>query len=173
VGASEEARALPCERSRAALRSPVVVEPARLLAPLRDLGERLADGFRRSDRFLRMRVAVVAAWAAVSLATLFFTCPSTGPANALGAEVHVREAAESFIGGAQVLVRNESDEVWSDVVLTIDGEWRYSHPAIRPREQIVVATTQFQRRGEPLGPEHRPRRLVVACDRGSHAFDLR
>jgi hypothetical protein len=150
-----------------------VAPPAGPLPQLRQAFERLADGLRRSDRFSRMRVAVVAAWAVASLATVFFACPPAGPGNSLGAEVQVREASESFVGGAQVLVRNESDEVWSDVVLTIDGEWRYSHPAIRPREQIVVAATQFQRAGEPLAAEHRPQRLAVACDRGAHVFTLR
>jgi hypothetical protein len=135
------------------------------LAPL----QRAADAVRRADRFLRLRVAIVAAWAVASLVTASFACPGRGPANSLGAEVELRDAAESFVGGTQVLVRNASDEPWRDVVLTIDDEWRHHLPALRPGEQIVVATAQFRRGEAALAGDHRPRRFAISADRGRHS----
>lgn len=143
------------------------VSPGRLRSAL----AKLASDFRRSDRFSKMRLGVVAGWAAVTCVTLAAVCPSAGSGNSLGAEVQFLR--ESFVGGAQVLVRNDSDDVWRDVVLTIDGEWRHRHPTLRPRDQVVVPTTQFRRGGDVLPPDHRPRRLEVECDQGSHSFDVR
>ena len=138
---------------------------------LRVEAARLAEGFRRSDRFFKMRVGVLTGWAALTLLTLSIACPSAGPANSLGADVRVLR--EAIVGGAQVMVRNDSDEVWTDVTVTLDGEWTYRQPTLRPDDELVVGTTQFQRGGEALPPDHRPRRLEVECDQGSHGFDLR
>jgi hypothetical protein len=140
---------------------------------MRDKIERGLRSLRATDRFGRMRVAIVAAWATASLATAVFACPPSGPGNSLGAEVQVRDASESFVGGAQVLVRNDSTNVWRDVVLTLDDEYRYTVPALRPGEQIVVATAQFRRGAESLPREHRPRRLLVVADRGRHLVEWR
>jgi hypothetical protein len=137
---------------------------------LRAAVDRLASAIGRSDRYLRWRAGVVGAWAVAAAATLVLTCPGDGHANALGAEVQV--LGESLVG-AQVLVRNDSADVWTDLELTLDGEWRYRHPTLRPRDQVVVATTQFRRGADTLPADHRPRRLEVRCAQGSHAFDVR
>jgi hypothetical protein len=125
---------------------------------------------RSSDKYSRMRTAIVAAWALVSVATLFASCPGAR-GNSLGAEFQV--LSDSFIGGEQLLVRNESDEVWRDVVLTLDGEWRYEQRVLRPHERIVVSPARF-RRGDEAAPEgYLPRTLQVQCDQGSHTFRIR
>jgi hypothetical protein len=138
---------------------------------LRAAAERLAGDLRRSDRFFRMRLGVVVAWAAISGVTLFAACPSSGPANSLGADIQVLR--ESFVGGTQVMVRNDSDEMWTDVVVTLDGEWRWRQPTLRAKDQVVVSTAHFRRGQEPPPAEYRPRRLEVECRQGSHALDVR
>jgi hypothetical protein len=133
--------------------------------------ERLADELRRSDRFFKLRAGVVAGWVAITAITLVAACPPTGPGNSLGAEARVLR--ESFVGGSQVLVRNDSGEVWTDVVVTIDGEWRYRHPTLRSRDEIVVPTSQFTSGEAALAPDYRPRRVEVECRQGSSSFDVR
>jgi hypothetical protein len=140
-------------------------------ARLRARAERVVAELRRADRFARMRAAVVVAWVGVSLLTAVAACPPAGTRNALGAEALV--LGESFVGGAQVLVRNDSDHLWRDVVVTIDGGWQYRQPTLRAHDRIVVPTTHFRRGEQSLGPDHRPRRVQVESDRGRHAFDLR
>jgi hypothetical protein len=132
--------------------------------------ERLADELRRSDRFFKMRLGVVAGWVLITAITLVAACPPTGPGNSLGAEARVLR--ESFVGGAQVLVRNDSDNVWTDVVVTLDGEWRYRQATLRPSEEIVVPTTQFRRDEASLAPDYRPHRVEVECRQGSSSFDV-
>jgi len=78
-----------------------------------------------------------------------------------------------LVGGQQILVRNESEEVWTDIVLTLDRTWRNEQRSLRPREQVVLSPAQFERGGEPAPRDLRPRRLDVECKQGSARFELR
>ena len=131
----------------------------------------LADGFRKAGRWQRMRLGVLGGWIAASLLALWIACPSSGPGNSLGADVHVLK--DSLLGGQQILVRNESDAVWTDVVLTLDGSWRNSQCTVRPREQVVLSPSQFERAGEPAPRDLRPRKLSIECREGRAQLDLR
>jgi hypothetical protein len=138
---------------------------------IQDQARRWADDFRRSDRFFRMRLAVVGTWALISLLTLWVACPSSGPTNSLGADVQVLR--ESLVGGQQLLVRNESSEIWTDLVLTLDEGWRYEYRTVRPHDQLVLSMSHF-RKGEAVAPrDFKPRTLTVECGQGRHRFDLR
>ncbi len=131
----------------------------------------LAEGFRKAGRWQRARLGLVGGWLAASFLALWIACPSSGPGNPIGADVHVLE--DSLLGGQQILVRNESDEVWTDVVLTLDRTWKNEQRALRPREQVVLSPAQFDRGGEAAPRDLRPRRLEVECRQGRAAFDLR
>jgi hypothetical protein len=145
--------------------------PKPLTARVGGQAARWVDDFRRSDRFFRMRLAVVGTWVLLSLATLWVACPSSGPTNSLGADVQMLR--ESLVGGQQLLVRNESSEIWTDVVLTLDDGWRFEHRTMRPHDQLVLSMNRF-RRGDQAAPrEFRPRTLTIECGQGKHTFDLR
>jgi hypothetical protein len=131
----------------------------------------IADGFRKAGRWQRMRLGIVGGWVAASLLALWIACPSSGPGNSLGADVQVLK--ESLLGGQQILVRNESDSVWTDVTLVLDGSWKNSQRTVRPREQVVLSPAQFQRAGEPAPRELRPRTLAIECREGRARFELR
>jgi hypothetical protein len=131
----------------------------------------IADGFRKAGRWQRMRLGIVGGWVAASLLALWIACPSSGPANSLGADVQVLK--ESLLGGQQILVRNESDAVWNDVTLVLDGSWKNSQRTVRPREQVVLSPAQFQRAGEPAPRDLRPRTLLIECREGRARFELR
>lgn len=130
----------------------------------------VAEGFRRTGRWKRMRLGFVGGWLVASLVALFIACPRTGPANSLGADVQLLR--DSLLG-QQILVRNESDEVWTDVVLLLDGGWRHTVRTLRPREQVVVSPSQFDRAGEPAPRDLRLRRLSIECGQGSATVELR
>jgi hypothetical protein len=128
----------------------------------RDLAQDVADGYRKSTRYFKLRAAVVGSWAVLSLLTLWIACPSGG--NALGAEVTV-----SFEDPARTFVRvsNASSAIWEDVVLTLDGTWRYERKTIRGGEGLVVETGKFTRDGAPAPEALRPRSLEIDCSEGS------
>ncbi len=128
-----------------------------------DLATELADGYRKSTRWFKLRAAVVGTWALLSALTFWAACPSSGAGNALGARVRLERVA---LMGTQVGVENDSDDLWKDVVLTLDGGWRYEKKTVRPHDKLVVSITQF-RKGEASAPaELEPRTLTVECDQG-------
>ena len=144
---------------------------ARLLARrAAERASKLAEDFKRSDRFFKMRFAIVAAWAVLSAATLWGACTSTDSTNALGADVQVNRDS---IMGVQLLVRNESTKIWEDVVLTVDDGWTFTQSTMRPNDLIVVSMSSF-RKGEEVPPgDYAPRTLAIRCQQGSHRFELR
>jgi hypothetical protein len=140
-------------------------------ATFRERAARWAEDFRRADRFFKMRLAVVGTWVLLSAITLYGACPSSGPTNSLGADVQVLR--ESLVGGQQLLVRNESSEIWTDVVLTLDEGWTYEHRTVRPHDQLVLSMSHF-RKGELTAPrDFKPRNLTIVCGQGRYAVDLR
>lgn len=133
----------------------------------RELAQDLADGYRRSTRAFKLKAAVVGSWALLSVLTLWLTCPGGG--NRLGAEVHI-----SYEDPLQtnILILNTSSSIWKDVVVTLDGAWRYEQKTVRDGEKIVVATHQFTQDGASAPGDLKPRTLTIACDRGRATVQL-
>jgi hypothetical protein len=142
-----------------------------LLLRARALWGELREGYRRSDRHFRMRAGIVATWTLLSLLTLWAACPSSGPTNSLGADVQVLR--DSLVGGQQLLVRNESTGLWTDVMLTIDDGWRHEHRTVRPHDQLVLSMSHFKRGAEAAPRDFKPRTLTIECEQGRATFDLR
>jgi hypothetical protein len=132
-----------------------------------DLASDLAEGYRRSTRYFKLRAAVVGTWAILSAVTLWAACPSTGPANELGAEAQLLSRNEpGVLLGTQVLVKNDSSQIWTDVVLTLDGGWRYEKKTVRPHDKLVLSITQFRKDGASAPPELEPRSVTIECAEG-------
>ncbi len=132
-----------------------------------DLATDLAEGYRKSTRYFKLRAAVVGTWAVLSAVTLWAACPSSGPTNSLGAEAQLLSRNEpGVLIGTQVLVRNDSRRMWTDVVFTVDGGWRYEKKTVRPQDKLVVSITQFRKDGATAPPELEPRSLTIECQEG-------
>jgi hypothetical protein len=137
----------------------------------RDLAQELADGYRRSTKYVRMRVAVVGAWVCLSLAAIWASLPASGTVNALGAEAQL--LPESIMG-TQLLVKNDSSRHWTEVAFTLDGEWRAERKTVRAGDKLVLSLAHFRRgdgAGAPAGL--RPRALTIQCEEGQAALPLR
>ena len=77
----------------------------RLVDGALDRGRRAAsgllEGFRRTGRWQKVRLGLVGGWIGASLLALWIACPSSGPGNSLGADVHVLK--DSLLGGQQIV----------------------------------------------------------------------
>jgi hypothetical protein len=135
------------------------------------LAQDLAGRVKRSSRYLRWRVGIVGTWVLLSLVTLWGSCPSSGPSNSLGADVQVLR--DSLLGAQQILIRNESGENWTEVVVTLDDAWRHAQRTVRAQEQMVLSPSQFRRGAEPAPRDLEPRTLLLECEQGRARFDLR
>lgn len=128
-----------------------------------DLAADVAEGYRKSTRYFKMRAAVIGSWALLSVVTLWAACPSSGPTNPLGAEGKLLAGS---IMGSQVFVENESERIWKDVVVTLEGGWRYDKKTVRPAESFVVPVTRFQKDGATAPPGLNPRTITIECSEG-------
>jgi hypothetical protein len=128
----------------------------------KDFAQDLAEGYRRSNRYVRLRAAVVATWVVLTAGTLILACPSSGPTNDLAAEVVL---SESFLGN-QILVRNASDRLWTDVVLTLDGGWTLERKTVRPGDEVVISVAQFKKDGGAAPRDLRPATLTITSSEG-------
>jgi hypothetical protein len=137
----------------------------------RDLAQDLADGYRRSTRYVRLRAGIVGAWAALSGAAVFASwLPPSAAANSLQAEV---ELVPESIMGTQLLVKNGSDRHWTEVALTLDGEWRSERKTLRAGDKLVISLDRFHREDGTAPPaDLRPRTMTVECEEGRAALPL-
>jgi hypothetical protein len=133
-----------------------------------DLATELGEAYRRSTRSFRMRAAIVGTWALLSLVTLWAACPpSSEPSNTLGAKIQLLSRNEpGMLLGTQVLVENESSRMWRDVVVTLDGRWRYERKTVRPSDRLVVSITQFRNGADAAPAELEPKVVTIECAEG-------
>lgn len=136
---------------------------ARVTGAARDLATDMAEGFRKSNRAFKLRTAVVGTWIVLALVTCWVACPPSGPTNSLGAVVQL--LPESIMG-TQVLVSNESDKLWTDVVFTLDGGWRAERKTVRGGDKLVLPTSSFKRGDEAAPAELKPKVLTIECEQG-------
>jgi hypothetical protein len=78
------------------------------------------EDFRSSDRFFKYKALVIFLWLFLSASSLGVGCTSGGASNPLEAKLVV-----SSDGSNQVyMVKNESETVWQDVELLVNGRYR-------------------------------------------------
>jgi hypothetical protein len=142
---------------------------ARVTGAAKDLATELTEGFRKSDRTFKRRTAVVGTWLVLALVSVWIACPASGPANALGA---VARLDTGGIMGTQVLVHNDSRELWTDVVFTLDDTWRLERRTVRPGDKLVLSVGTFSRDGKRAPGDLRPKALTVQCAEGQATTPL-
>jgi hypothetical protein len=132
-----------------------------------DLASDLAEGYRKSTRHARLRTAVVGVWLFLSAATIWMAF-SSGGTNSLGATALMTEG----LMGKGLLVRNDSESMWTDVILTLDGKWQWQTPTIREGEKPTVLLERFTHDGAPAPADLKPRTLTIECREGSATLPL-
>ncbi len=80
----------------------------------------LAEDFRTSDRFFKYKAGVVVVWLMLSVTSVGVACGNQGPTNDINAVLVVGGDAAKPI----YLVKNESLEVWQDVEVLVNGQYR-------------------------------------------------
>jgi hypothetical protein len=136
---------------------------ARVTEAAKDLATDLAEGFRKSDRTFKRRSAVVGTWAVLALLSVWIACPSSGPTNSLGA---VARLDTGGIMGTQVLVHNDSRELWTEVVFTLDEGWRLEKRTVRAGDKLVLSVSAFAKEGRQAPSDLKPRSLTIECAEG-------
>jgi hypothetical protein len=135
-----------------------------------DLASDVATGYRKSTRYFKLRAAVVATWSLLALVTFWGACPSSGPSNPLGAKAKLLAGS---IMGSQVFVENDSEKVlWRDVVVTLEGGWKFEKRTVRPKESFVVPTNRFTKDGATAPPGLSSNTITIECTEGRVTMPL-
>jgi hypothetical protein len=135
-----------------------------------DLATDVVDGFKKSSRTYRRKAAVVGTWILLSIVTMWAACPSSGPANSLGAVARLQATSV----GSVVSVRNDTEQtIWTDVALVLDDTWRYEkRRTIRPGDTVTPRVEDFRKDDLPPPIGYKPEKLTVQCGQGRVALPL-
>lgn len=80
----------------------------------------VVDDFKSSDRFFKYKALVLTIWLLLSVGAFGVACPSSGPSNEINAVLVLAGDATSPV----YMVKNESNDVWQDVEITVNGKYR-------------------------------------------------
>lgn len=135
-----------------------------------DLATDMVDGIRKSSPTFRRKAAVVGTWLLLTIVTMWAACPSSGPANSLGAVARLQNTSV----GQVVSVRNDSDgTIWTEVALVLDDTWRYEkRRTIRPGDAVTSRVEEFRQGDLPPPAGYKPAKLTLQCEQGRVSLPL-
>jgi hypothetical protein len=130
----------------------------------RDLASEVTEGYRKSTRGLRLRVAIGGTWAllaTLSLVIAFYTH-----------ERDERARLDDTSVGRVVSLSNSSKETWEDVSVTLDGGWTYFERTIRRGQSVGIGITKFKKDGVSAPSDLGPRWVEIKCDQVDAKIEL-
>jgi hypothetical protein len=135
-----------------------------------DLATDMVDGLKKSSPTFRRKAAVLGTWLLLTVVTMWAACPSSGPANSLGAVARLQTTSV----GPVVSVRNDSDgTIWTEVALVLDDTWRYEkRRTMRAGDAVTPRVEEFRQDDLPPPAGYRPTKLTVQCDQGRVSLPL-
>jgi hypothetical protein len=131
----------------------------------RDLASDVTEGYRKSNRFLRLRAAIVGAWGLLALVSLLVAFHSS-----------TRDMRASLtdtpLVGRVLSVNNTSDDNWTEVTLTLEGGWTHFERTIRGGQNVGILITKFTKDGVAAPADLNPRWVEIDCSQLDDRIDL-
>jgi hypothetical protein len=141
VPVDEDGEPLP-----ARLRSGATSTALNVAAILRETWE----DFRNADRYFKYKAVILASWAVLSLIGVGVACP--GPSvhrdTSLGARLVLGEQTEH----PALVLHNESDAAWQDVLIVVNGRYRAAVSHVEPHAFVTVTPKQLMGDNGKLAP---------------------
>ncbi|MGO9828497.1 MAG: hypothetical protein ACLPJH_00010 [Myxococcaceae bacterium] len=108
------------------------------------------EDFRNSDRYFKYKAVILLAWAALSLFGIAVACPapSVHRDTTLGARLVVGAESEH----PALVLHNESDAAWQDVLIIVNGRYRAAVSHVEPHAFITVTPKQLMGDNGKLAP---------------------
>jgi hypothetical protein len=100
----------------------------------------LVQDFKERDRFFKFKALILGSWVTLSVLSIGIACPSRSiESGALGARV----VDPKIAGRPTLMIYNESDEPWEDVIFIVNGEFRASVEKVKPGDFITLTPKQL------------------------------
>ncbi len=108
------------------------------------------EDFRNSDRYFKYKAIILVAWAVLSLTGVGVACPapSVHRDTTLGARLVVGAEDER----PALVLHNESDAAWQDVLIIVNGRYRAAVSHVEPHAFITVTPKQLMGDNGKLAP---------------------
>jgi len=108
------------------------------------------EDFRNSDRYFKYKAVILVAWAVLSLTGVGVACPapSVHRDTTLGARLVVGAESEH----PALVLHNESDAAWQDVLIIVNGRYRAAVSHVEPHAFITVTPRQLMGDNGKLAP---------------------
>ena len=110
------------------------------------------EDFRNADRYFKYKAAILAAWAVLSLAGVFVSCPAAptlgGPSTSLGARLIMGEETEH----PAYVLSHESDRAWEDVFVVVTHSYRAAISQVEPKAFVTITPKQLMGDNGVLAP---------------------
>lgn len=130
----------------------------------------IAEDFRSSDRFFKFKALVLSIWFVLVGTSVGVSCAGGGPVgNSFGARL--------VIGGEgptkAFMVKNDSDDEWQQVQITVNGKYYVTTAQLRPYGDITLtARLMFDENGKEAPENISIRDIHLSCSEGD-AFLLK
>ncbi|XXF80962.1 hypothetical protein P2318_14720 [Myxococcaceae bacterium GXIMD 01537] len=129
----------------------------------------LVQDFRERDRFFKFKAMILGGWLVLSALGIAVSCPKQGlETGGLGARV----VDPKIKGRPTLMIYNESDEPWVDVIFIVNTDFRASVEAVKPGDFVTLTPKQLM---SPSGaaPADMPMRNLELRTRDGKATLLR
>lgn len=128
---------------------------------------KLLDDLRESNRYFKMKMALVGGYAAVAVATVVVFIPP-GETNEIDARI--RMSKTEIIGGRYFLIKNLSSDTWEKLTVTLNDTYTARWPRLRPGKKKAFFFNRFEnRQGQAPSQSLRVRTLRIDCSEGVFA----
>ena len=108
------------------------------------------EDFRNADRYFKYKAIILAAWGVLGLFGIGVACPAPSVHRdaSLGARLVVGAQSER----PALVLHNESDAAWQDVLIVVNGRYRAAVSHVEPHAFITVTPKQLMGDNGKLAP---------------------
>lgn len=123
----------------------------------------IADDFRSSDRYFKYKALVLSTWLMLVATSVGVSCGGVAVGNSFGARL--------IIAGDNVdrayMVKNDSDDEWQSVQITVNGKYYVTAAQLRPYGDISLSPRlMFDEAGKEAPPRLVIQEIHVSCSDG-------
>lgn len=170
TGVMSAARAAPLqEEPKGPLGKRLASEASNAALNALSIAKEFIQDFRERDRFFKFKALILGSWVTLSALSIAVACPSQSlETGALGARV----VDPKIPGRPTLMIYNESQEPWEDVIFIVNGDFRASVEVVKPNDFITLTPKQLMN-NSGAAPADMPMRNLELRTRAGSATLLR
>ena len=145
------ARAQPIEDEKVPLKERLASGASNAALNAFSVAKETVSDFKASDRFFKIKAAIVAGWVVLSAASLAIACPG----NSLFAnnDLHARLVIAANPDGPILMLENDGRRAWKDVIVIVNHDYRAAAPNVAPQGDITITPRQLMGPNNKLAPK--------------------